>query len=145
LGAEGMNRVSEYATLNANYLMVELRKAGFEIAFPTRRASHEFIVTLKDIKEKTGVTAMNLAKRLLDKGYHAPTTYFPVLIPECLLIEPAETESKETLDAFVTAMKEILVEIQEQPEMVKSAPHNMPLRKLDDVKAARELDLAWKP
>lgn len=145
LGAEGMNRVSEYATLNANYLMAELRKAGFEIAFPTRRASHEFIVTLKDIKEKTGVTAMNLAKRLLDKGYHAPTTYFPVLIPECLLIEPAETESKQTLGAFVTAMKEILAEIHEQPEMVKSAPHNMPLRKLDDVKAARELDLTWKP
>ncbi|SDY12821.1 aminomethyl-transferring glycine dehydrogenase subunit GcvPB [Nitrosomonas sp. Nm33] len=145
LGAKGMNRVSEYATLNANYLMAELRKAGFEIAFPTRRASHEFIATLKDIKEKTGVTAMNLAKRLLDKGYHAPTTYFPILIPECLLIEPAETESKETLDAFVAAMKEILVEIQEQPEMVKSAPHNMPVRKLDDVKAARELDLTWKP
>ncbi len=145
LGAKGMNRVSEYATLNANYLMAELRKAGFEIAFPTRRASHEFIVTLKDIKEKTGVTAMNLAKRLLDKGYHAPTTYFPILIPECLLIEPAETESKETLDAFVAAMKEILVEIQEQPEMVKSAPHHMHTRKLDDVKAARELDLTWKP
>ncbi|SFM39060.1 aminomethyl-transferring glycine dehydrogenase subunit GcvPB [Nitrosomonas communis] len=145
LGAKGMNRVSEYATLNANYLMAELSKVGFEIAFPTRRASHEFIVTLKEIKEKTGVTAMNLAKRLLDKGYHAPTTYFPILIPECLLIEPAETESKETLDAFAAAMKEILVEIQEQAEMVKSAPHDMPLRKLDDVKAARELDLTWKP
>lgn len=145
LGREGMNRVSAYATLNANYLMAELRKAGFEIAFPTRRASHEFIVTLKDIKDRTGITAMNLAKRLLDKGYHAPTTYFPVLIPECLLIEPAETESKETLDAFVAAMKEILVEIETQPEMVKSAPHNMPLRKLDDVRAARELDLSWKP
>ncbi|HNB00792.1 MAG TPA: aminomethyl-transferring glycine dehydrogenase subunit GcvPB, partial [Nitrosomonas sp.] len=84
-------------------------------------------------------------KRLLDKGYHAPTTYFPILVPECLLIEPAETESKETLDAFVAAMKEILVEIKEQPDMVKGAPHNMPLRKLDDVKAARELDLTWKP
>lgn len=145
LGAEGMNRISQYATLNANYLMAELRKAGFEIAYPTRRASHEFIVTLKEIKERTGVTAMNLAKRLLDKGYHAPTTYFPILIPECLLIEPAETESKQTLDAFVTAMKEILQEIEDQPDMVKSAPHNMPLRKLDDVRAARELDLAWKP
>ncbi len=144
LGMDGMHRVAEFATLNANYLMAELRKAGFEIAYPTRRASHEFIVTLKDIKDKTGVTAMNLAKRLLDKGYHAPTTYFPMLVPECLLIEPAETESKETLDGFVTAMKEILVEIQEQPDMVKNAPHTMPLRKLDDVKAARELDLVWK-
>jgi glycine dehydrogenase subunit 2 len=144
LGTDGMHRVAEFATLNANYLMAELRKAGFEIAFPTRRASHEFIVTLKDIKDKTGVTAMHLAKRLLDKGYHAPTTYFPTLVPECLLIEPAETESKETLDAFVASMKEILEEIEQQPEMVKEAPHNLPLRKLDDVKAARELDLTWK-
>ena len=145
LGVSGMHRISEFATLNANYLMAELRKAGFEIAYPNRRASHEFIVTMKDIKDKTGVTAMNLAKRLLDKGYHAPTTYFPLLVPECLLIEPAETESKETLDAFIASMKEILQEIEQQPDMVKAAPHTMPVRKLDDVKAARELDLAWKP
>ncbi len=145
LGRDGMHRIAEFATLNANYLMAELKKAGFEIAYPTRRASHEFIVTLKNVKEKTGITAMNLAKRLLDKGFHAPTTYFPILVPECLLIEPAETESKQTLDAFVTAMKEILAEIQEQPDLVKNAPHTMPLRKLDDVKAARELDLCWKP
>ncbi|MBX9917631.1 MAG: aminomethyl-transferring glycine dehydrogenase subunit GcvPB [Nitrosomonas sp.] len=145
LGMQGMHRISEFATLNANYLMAELRKAGFEIAYPNRRASHEFIVTMKDIKDKTGVTAMNLAKRLLDKGYHAPTTYFPLLVPECLLIEPAETESKETLDAFVVSMKEILSEIESQPDMVKGAPHTMTVRKLDDVKAARELDLAWKP
>ena len=145
LGAEGMHRISEYATLNANYLMAELRKAGFEIAYPTRRASHEFIVTTKGIKDKTGVTAMNLAKRLLDKNFHAPTTYFPVLVPECLLIEPAETESKETLDSFVNAMKEILIEIETQPDLVKGAPHLMPLRKLDEVKAAREPDLAWTP
>lgn len=145
LGMQGMHRISEFATLNANYLMAELRKAGFEIAYPNRRASHEFIVTMKDIKDKTGVTAMNLAKRLLDKGYHAPTTYFPLLVPECLLIEPAETESKETLDAFVVSMKEILSEIESQPDMVKGAPHTMQVRKLDDVKAARELDLAWKP
>jgi len=143
LGAEGMNRVSDFAALNANYLMAELSKAGFEIAYPTRRASHEFIVTLKDLKEKTGVTAMNVAKRLLDKGYHAPTTYFPMLVPECLLIEPAETESKETLDAFVEAMKEILEEAHTQPEMVKGAPYATPVRRLDDVKAARELDLVW--
>jgi len=144
LGAEGMHRVAEFATLNANYLMVELKKAGFDIAFPTRRASHEFIVTLKGLKEKTGVTAMNVAKRLLDKGYHAPTTYFPMLVPECLLIEPTETESKETLDAFVAAMKEILAEAHSDPDLVKGAPYTTPVRKLDDVKAARELDLTWK-
>ncbi|MEW5888420.1 MAG: aminomethyl-transferring glycine dehydrogenase subunit GcvPB [Pseudomonadota bacterium] len=144
LGHQGMQRVAEYATLNANYLMAELAKAGFRPAYPRRRASHEFIVTLKPLKDETGVSAMDVAKRLLDKGFHAPTTYFPLLVPECLLIEPTETESKETLDAFVAAMKEIREEAYKQPEMVKSAPHTMPVRRLDDVKAARELDLAWK-
>src|SRR5690606_34888413 len=88
LGREGMKRVGEFATLNANYLMVELRKAGFELAFDQRRASHEFIVTLKKEAKELGLTAMDLAKRLLDYGFHAPTTYFPLLVPECLLIEP---------------------------------------------------------
>jgi glycine dehydrogenase subunit 2 len=145
LGREGMHRVAEFATLNANYLLVELKKAGFDIAFPTRRASHEFIVTLKGLKEKTGISAMDVAKRLLDKGFHAPTTYFPLLVPECLLIEPTETETKQTLDAFVGAMKEILEEAHTQPDLVKGAPYSLPVRRLDDVKAARELDLAWKP
>jgi glycine dehydrogenase subunit 2 len=145
LGAEGMQRVAEFATLNANYLMTELAKAGFDLAFPKRRASHEFIVTLKRLKDETGITAMDLAKRLLDKGFHAPTTYFPQLVPECLLIEPTETESKETLDAFVAAMKSILDEARTTPELVKGAPHTTPVRRLDDVKAARELDLKWSP
>jgi len=144
LGRQGMTRVAEFSTLNANYLMAELRRVGYEVAFPRRRASHEFIVTAKRLKEQTGVSAMDVAKRLLDKGFHAPTTYFPLLVPECLLIEPTETESKETLDAFVTAMKEILDEAHATPELVKTAPHTTPVRRLDDVKAARELDLAWK-
>ena len=144
LGADGMHRVAEFATLNANYLMAELQKAGFTVAFPDRRASHEFIVSAKGIKDETGISAMDIAKRLLDKGYHAPTTYFPMLVPECLLIEPTETESKETLDAFVTAMKEILEEAKTDPALVKGAPWTLPVRRLDDVKAARELDLAWK-
>ena len=144
LGGQGMHRVAEFATLNANYLAAELHKAGFDLAFPERRASHEFIVTLKGLKEQTGISAMDVAKRLLDKGFHAPTTYFPMLVPECLLIEPTETESKQTLDAFVAALKEILEEAHANPEMVKTAPHTMPVRRLDDVKAARELDLVWK-
>jgi glycine dehydrogenase subunit 2 len=144
LGGEGMRRVAEFATLNANYLMAELKRAGFEIAYPTRRASHEFIVTLKKQKDETGVTARDIAKRLLDKGFHAPTAYFPLLVPECLLIEPTETESKQTLDAFVGAMKEILEEARRQPELVKNAPYTTPVRRLDEVRAARELDLAWK-
>jgi glycine dehydrogenase subunit 2 len=143
LGADGMRRVGEFATLNANYLMTALQKAGFEVAFPTRRASHEFIVTLKRLRDETGVSAMDFAKRLLDKGFHAPTTYFPQLVPECLLIEPTETESKETLDAFLAAMKTVLEEARTQPEVVRTAPHTTPVRRLDDVKAARELDLKW--
>ncbi len=144
LGSAGMRRVAEIATLNANYLMAELQKAGFALAFPRRRASHEFIVTLKGLKEQTGVSAMDVAKRLLDKGFHAPTTYFPMLVPECLLIEPTETESKQTLDAFVAAFKEILAEAQADPAMLKGAPYTLPVRRLDDVKAAREPDLAWR-
>lgn len=145
LGREGLRRVGEFATLNANYLMSELRKAGFDIAYPTRRASHEFSVTLKALREKTGVTAMDVAKRLLDKGFHAPTTYFPLLVAECLLIEPTETESKQTLDAFVQALREIFEEAHRDPQLVKSAPHTTPVRRLDEVKAARELDLVWNP
>ncbi len=144
LGAEGMHRVADFATLNANYLLAELKKAGFDIAFPTRRASHEFIITLKKLKDETGVTAMDFAKRLLDYGYHAPTTYFPLLVPECLLIEPTETESMETLDGFIVAMKAILAEARSNPDLVKGAPYTQPVRRLDDVKAARELDLTWK-
>lgn len=145
LGRDGMRRVAEFAALNANYLMTQLRAAGFALAFPSRRASHEFIITLQALKEETGVGAMDVAKRLLDKGFHAPTAYFPLLVPECLLIEPTETESKETLDAFVAAMREIIEEARHQPELLKSAPHTMPVRRLDDVKAAREPDLTWKP
>jgi glycine dehydrogenase subunit 2 len=144
LGAEGARRVAEFAALNASYLMSALREAGFDIAYPQRRASHEFIVTLKRLKERTGVSAMDVAKRLLDKGFHAPTTYFPLLVPECLLIEPTETESKQTLDAFVAAMQEIAHEAQTEPELVKTAPHSLPVRRLDEVRAARELDLAWR-
>jgi glycine dehydrogenase subunit 2 len=145
LGREGMQRVSEYATLNANYLMARLREAGFDVAFPNRRASHEFIVTLKRQHRELGITAMDVAKRLLDLGYHAPTTYFPLLVPECLLIEPTETETREELDGFVQAMTTILEEAHSQPERLKGAPYTQPVRRLDDVRAARELDLAWRP
>ena len=145
LGREGMTRVGEYATLNANYLLKRLQDAGFDAAYPQRRASHEFIVTLKRQARELNVTAMDFAKRLLDYGFHAPTTYFPLLVPECLLIEPTETESREVLDAFVAAMSQIQKEAEQEPGRVRSAPHTMPVRRLDDVRAARQLDLTWKP
>ena len=145
LGREGMHRVAEFSTLNANYMMAELKKRGFDIAFARRRATHEFIVTLKKLKDETGISAMDLAKRLLDKGFHAPTTYFPLLVPECLLIEPTETEAKEALDGFIQAMEEIAHEARTAPDVVKGAPHTLPVKRLDDVRAARELDLTWKP
>jgi Glycine cleavage system protein P (pyridoxal-binding), C-terminal domain len=145
LGKEGMVRVADMATLNANYMMAQLKAAGFDVTYGSRRASHEFIVSLKGLKDQTGVSAMDVAKRLLDKGFHAPTTYFPMLVAECLLIEPTETESRQTLDAFVEALKEIRAEAEEDATMVKGAPYTTPVRRLDDVKAAREPDLAWKP
>jgi len=143
LGKEGMERVAEFATLNANYLMAQLAQRGFKLAFPKRRATHEFIVTLKPQAKELGVTAMDFAKRLLDYGFHAPTTYFPLLVPECLLIEPTETEAKESLDGFVAALEQILREAEREPDMVKGAPHSLPVKRLDDVRAARELDLTW--
>ena len=143
LGCEGMERVAEYATLNANYLMVRLSQAGFEMAYPKRRATHEFILTLKQQAKNLEVNAMDFAKRLLDYGIHAPTTYFPLLVAECLLIEPTETETKETLDVFVKAMQDIQREAEIKPDTLKNAPHTMPVRRLDDVKAAKDMDLTW--
>ena len=145
LGREGMIRVAEYAALNANYLMKRLQAAGFEAAYPGRRASHEFIITLKRENRDHDVTAMDVAKRLLDYGFHAPTTYFPLLVPECLLIEPTETEAKEDLDRFCEAMSAIRHEMAHDPGKLSAAPHTMPVRRLDDVRAAKQLDLAWKP
>lgn len=145
VGRDGMRRIAEFATLNANYLMSRLKDAGFEAAFPRRRASHEFIITLKNEARTMHVNAMDFAKALLDKGFHAPTTYFPLLVPECLLIEPTETETRETLDRFAKAMVEIAEEAKKDPERVKGAPYSTPVRRLDDVKAARQLDVRWKP
>jgi len=145
LGREGMVRVAEFATLNANYMMVRLKQAGFDMAYPDRRATHEFILTLKKQAKDLHVTAMDFAKRLLDYGFHAPTTYFPLLVPECLLIEPTETEAREALDGFIEAMSAILDEARSSAETVTGAPHTMPVRRLDDVKAAKDLNLVWKP
>jgi glycine dehydrogenase subunit 2 len=144
LGREGMVRVAEYATLNANYLAKRLAAVGYTLAYPNRRASHEFIVTVAPQKKQSGVTALDFSKSLLDRNIHAPTNYFPLLVPECLLIEPTETEAKETLDEFVAAMADLLKLANENPQAMKDAPVTTPVRRLDDVKAARELDVAWR-
>jgi glycine dehydrogenase subunit 2 len=144
LGKEGLQRVSEYATLNANYLLARLKAAGFTPAYPERRASHEFIITLKNEAKTLHITALDVAKRLLDYGFHAPTMYFPLLVPECLLIEPTETETKEVLDAFADTLIKIMEEAKEDPNILKNAPYTLPVRRLDEVKAARELDLVYK-
>jgi len=141
LGRNGMQRVADFATLNANYLLKRLMDADFEMAFPERRASHEFILTLRKEAKQYGTSAMDFAKRLLDYGYHAPTTYFPLLVPECFLIEPTETESRDDLDAFVETLIKIRNEAEHSPDLLKGAPFELPVRRLDDVKAARELNL----
>jgi len=143
LGREGMQRVSEFATLNANYMMERLKEQGFEAAIPDRYASHEFIITLKKQSKELNVSAMDFAKRLLDLGYHAPTTYFPLLVPECLLIEPTESEAKEMLDGFVDALVQVQQEAETDADMLHNAPYTMPVNRLDEVRAAKQLDLAW--
>jgi glycine dehydrogenase subunit 2 len=143
LGREGMHRVAEFSTLNANYLLKRLMQAGFDAAYPKRRASHEFILTLRRQAKQLGVNAMDFAKRMLDYGVHAPTTYFPLLVSECLLIEPTETEAKEELDRFIEVMTAIKQEAEHEPVRVKQAPHSLPVKRLDDVRAARDLDLSY--
>lgn len=143
LGREGLAEASAMAALNANYLQKLLENLGIELAYPGRRASHECLVTFKKQAKHNEVSAKDIAKRLLDYGVHAPTTYFPLTVPECFLIEPTETESKETIDKFVDSLQRILIEIQESPELVRTAPHTMPVSRLDDVKAAKMLDVVY--
>ncbi|OGT05643.1 MAG: glycine dehydrogenase (aminomethyl-transferring) [Gammaproteobacteria bacterium GWF2_41_13] len=145
LGAEGMTRVAEFACLNSNYMKKRFEQLGFKIDLPERRASHEFIISMKDQADAYHVTAMDYAKRLLDYGYHAPTVYFPLIVPECMLIEPTETETKETLDEFIDTMAKIKQEAMTNPELVQKAPHTTSLKRLDAVKAARELNLVYTP
>ncbi|NLN17090.1 MAG: aminomethyl-transferring glycine dehydrogenase subunit GcvPB [Firmicutes bacterium] len=142
MGPEGLRRASEDAVLNANYLFARL-KDYFDVPYP-RICKHEFVLSAKSYKEKYGVRTLDMAKRLLDYGYHAPTVYFPLIVEEALMIEPTETETKETLDEFVEAMIEICEEAKRDPETVKTAPHTTPVGRLDETRAARQLDLRWR-
>ena len=127
--------MSEVAVLNANYLLARL-KGAYELPFD-RLCMHEFVLSARKLKREHGASALDVAKRLMDYGFHPPTIYFPLIVPEALMIEPTETEPKETLDAFVEAMLAIAREAAEQPELLKEAPHDRPVRRLDEVKAAR--------
>lgn len=141
LGAAGLKEVSENAVINANYLKEKL-KAYYHLPYD-RTCMHEVVFSGK-WQKATGVTTLDIAKRLLDYGFHPPTIYFPLIVDEALMIEPTETESKETLDAFINAMREIAREAEENPEVLHTAPHNTPVRRLDEVTAARKPDLRWK-
>jgi glycine dehydrogenase subunit 2 len=131
-----LREMSEVAVLNANYLLARLKDA-YDLPFD-RLCMHEFVLSARSLKRENGVTALDVAKRLMDYGFHPPTVYFPLIVSEALMIEPTETEAKETLDAFVDAMLAIAREAKDDPEVVKNAPTSRPVRRLDEVKAARQ-------
>jgi len=141
LGREGLKRVSRNAVLNANYLMKRLKKY-FYLPYD-QPCMHEFVLSGENEKIDN-VRTLDIAKRLLDFGFHPPTIYFPLIVKGALMIEPTETESKETLDAFVSAMIQIKKEMKENPSLVKEAPHNLSINRLDEVKAAKQLKLKWQ-
>ena len=142
VGREGMKDVAQNAVLNANYVMNRL-KQHYHLPYD-RTCQHEFVISAKWQKEKSGVKALDIAKRLIDYGFHPPTIYFPLIVSEALMIEPTETESKETLDKFCDAMISIAKECEVEPELVKGAPYSTPVSRLDETKAAREPKLTWK-
>src|SRR5687768_2362116 len=142
LGLPGLQRVSEDAIINANYIRANL-SGTYHLPYD-RVCMHEVVLSGKNIKQETGVRTLDIAKRLIDYGMHPPTVYFPLIVEEALMIEPTETESKETLDAFIHAMKEIAREAREDPDMVRTAPHTTELTRLDEVTAAREPNLRWR-
>jgi glycine dehydrogenase subunit 2 len=144
-GASGLAEITDDAVLAANYLKQRLAGSGaYDIPFPGV-CKHEFIASATSIKRKTGVRTLDIAKRLLDHGFHAPTVYFPLTVDEAMLIEPTETESVETLDAFADALVAIAREADSDPEVVRTAPHTAPVRRLDEAGAARNPNLRWRP
>jgi glycine dehydrogenase subunit 2 len=143
LGGEGLRDVTNMATLNANYLTARLRE-HFPLAFD-QPVMHEAVFTDRDIEAKTGVKTLDIAKRLIDYGFHPPTVYFPLVVRGALMIEPTETETKQTIDAFVDAMLAIKREAEETPDLVKQAPHTTRVGRLDEARAARKPRLRYVP
>jgi glycine dehydrogenase subunit 2 len=140
LGRDGLAEVSDNAVLNANYVMARLKRS-FDVPYD-RTCMHECVISAAR-QAKNGVNALDIAKRLIDLGFHPPTVYFPLIVKEALMIEPTETESKETLDAFVAAMEAIAVEARENPSLLHDSPVSTPVGRLDEVKAARDMDFAF--
>lgn len=143
LGPQGLAQVSELAVLNANYLAARL-KSLMPLGFETQ-SLHEAVFTDKDLEAKTGIKTLDVAKRLIDYGFHPPTVYFPLVVRGALMIEPTETETRQTLDAFVSAMENIMREAADDPELIRSAPHVPRVRRLDEARAARKPRLRWSP
>jgi glycine dehydrogenase subunit 2 len=148
LGGQGLKETSEIAVLNANYVARKLEKEkGFKLTYsPNKPRYHESVLSAKPMTDETGVSALYVSKKLLDYGLHAPTTYFPLIVPEALMIEPTESEPVESLDAFIKAMKEINDLAYKNPEKVLSAPHNTTVGKLDEARAAhpKTICLSWR-
>ena len=142
LGKEGISSISEDAVINANYLRTKLNDT-LDLPYD-RICSHEVVFSAKSIKEKYGVNALDIAKRLIDYNIHPPTMYFPLIVDEALLVEPTETESKETLDDFIDVMKQIVKEAETNPELLLNAPHNTPNKRLNEALAARNPKLSWR-
>ncbi len=142
LGSEGLKRVSRNAILNANYLLEKV-KSAFELPY-SRRPMHEFVLS-GDRQKKNGIKTLDIAKRLLDLGFHAPTIYFPLIVHEALMVEPTETESMQTLDAFAEALLQIAREAEENPDILKNAPVTTPVSRLNEALAARQLQVKWTP
>jgi glycine dehydrogenase subunit 2 len=139
LGGDGLTEASETAVLNANYLLARLKELAGEhlpVAYD-RTCMHEFVLTGAPMRRQRGIRTTDLAKRLLDFGYHPPTVYFPLVVEEAVMVEPTETETRETLDAFAEAVEEILREAAEDPEIARSAPYTTPVRRLDEAGAAK--------
>jgi glycine dehydrogenase subunit 2 len=141
-GADGLKAVSELAALNANYL-AHLVADDFPLAHPDVRPMHEFVATAKPLREETGVRAMDVAKRVIDLGFHPSTVYFPLVVEEAMMVEPTETESKDTLEAFAEALRRAAREAREDPDRLRQAPTTTPVRRLDEARAARALKLRW--
>jgi glycine dehydrogenase subunit 2 len=142
-GADGLREVSELAALNANYLASLLRH-DFPLAYPDTPPMHEFVASAESLKRETGVRAMDVAKRVIDLGYHPSTVYFPLVVDEAMMVEPTETESMETLDGLAAAFRQAASEARADPDVLHQAPISTPVRRLDEARAARHLKLRWE-